>query len=983
MDGERTLGPDEASAPSDRELHSLGRYVVLRPIGSGGMGAVYIAYDPELDRKVALKLLHGETSPQRRRALLMEAQAMAKLAHPNVAAVHDVGEHEQAVYMAMELVEGVTLRAWLADERRSWRQILEPFIEAGRGLEAAHARGLIHRDFKPDNVMISKAGRAVVLDFGLARPTRGAASQGIDDESLSGAVLAEATVGRVSGTPAYMAPEQSMASELTAAVDQFAFCVSLWEALYGERPFEGPTYARMLANISDGRVRRPRSKRRAPRWLERCLLRGLRPDAEQRWASMTRLLSALERGRDRWRWQVGMVGVLTAAVPLGVGVERDRRREREHEKRVAACTAEGEAILEVWNDGARARLRSGLLATGASFAEDSVATLTPWLDDYAETWKNGRFEVCLHTTVDGDWSNDESERALWCLEDRQLQLEATVDQISAGDAKAARRAVRLASYLDPVEPCLDVKLLEGLPAPPRELRDEIRGVRARLIETDRLRHRGHQAEALEEATAARTLAEDLGWPPLRASARFTEGRCLFEADRLAEADLVLTDAYFDATTVGSIEVAFRAARSLVTVNNAHRRFREAMIWSRHADAVAKDKVDPGRLDEAEGHYVLATTHAGLGDEAARLEAAEHALELRTQTLGESHPITAAAQGELASAYVQQGRSEDALRLARQAHDTWLEAVGPAHPRTVGAAERCMETALALGRPQEALPYAERNVAVYENPDANNESRLGDAVYRLGLVYQEARRFRDAAHAFERATAIFKDVYGTESRRVVAGLIHTCNALRKRGLHDLATSKCEEATEVAQGLSRNREEALAWALESLASVRLSLGRPDEALALRLDALAKREAALGSKHAALVVPLGVLGDAQVLTDRRDEARDSYQRALDIGDETMGAEDKRLVRPLCGLSEVLLSSEGETGALALARRAAAISERRYIRPPLSSRATFALARALDADDGPSDEARALARRAREGYASVDWASKVDEIDAWLADR
>ncbi|MEM6293696.1 MAG: serine/threonine-protein kinase [Myxococcota bacterium] len=714
LDAELTLDPWGVKKPARTPAReALGRYVVLRTLGQGAMGTVYLAFDPELDRKVALKLLHGETSPRRARALLREAQAMAKLSHPNVVGVHDVGEHEGAVYLAMEFVEGVTLRAWLASERRHWRDIVDVFLDAGRGLEAAHRRGLVHRDFKPDNVMVSADGRARVMDFGLARPTSEPTEAFEPGEGVSSSRLDETLPGRVAGTPAYMAPEQTLAEELSSAADQFAFCVTLWEGLCGERPYDGPSYPELLRSLSEGRIRKPPANRRPPRWLERALRRGLRPEPSARWPSMAALMEALERGRKRWRWQAGIAVAALVAIPLGVSQQRRHRADKTRREAVAACEAQGAAIRSVWNEDARQRVRAGLRATGASFAEPSADVFEPWLDDYADVWARGRTQACLHATVDEDWSSERSDRSMWCFEDRQLQLEATVDQISTGDAKAARRAVRLVSYLDPADACLDPILLERLPAPPFELRDRIRSIRVALVDIDRLRHRGEYVDALSAAEVVRADAAALGWPPLYASARMIEGRCLHENGRNDEADAVLTDAYFDAIDAGSVEVAFRAARTLMRVNTSLERYRPAQAWGRHADAVSAGKVDRGGLDEAEGHYLSIAVDLGLGNPDEAIQHGELAIEQRTRTLGDAHPITAAAHRNLGLAYLELGRAEDALVMLDRAYRVWVDAVGSEHPHIGSMMSRQAEAMALLSREDEALALVTKALAVQE------------------------------------------------------------------------------------------------------------------------------------------------------------------------------------------------------------------------------------------------------------------------------
>ena len=302
--------PTEAGAAA-LPIRALGRYVVERELGSGGMGLVYAAYDPELGRKVALKLVRprasGKMGPSEGRArLLREAQAMAQLTHPNVIAIHDVGTFGDQVFIAMEYVEGSTLSDWLAAEKRTWPEIVNLFVQAGRGLAAAHAKNILHRDFKPDNVWVGEDGRARVLDFGLARATRTESGEsqspvaqpaGERRSSAGIAVLGAAVTepGRFLGTPPYMPPEQLIGELGDARTDQFSFCVALYQALYGELPFTGESVAALLDEIKRRRIKEPPKSSRVPSWLRRVLLRGLSPDRADRYESMERLLDELAR----------------------------------------------------------------------------------------------------------------------------------------------------------------------------------------------------------------------------------------------------------------------------------------------------------------------------------------------------------------------------------------------------------------------------------------------------------------------------------------------------------------------------------------------------------------------------------------------------------------------------------------------------------------------------------------------------------------
>jgi formylglycine-generating enzyme required for sulfatase activity len=326
----------------------IGRYLIIERVGSGAMGVVYGAYDPELDRKIALKVLKGSEVGQEdaaRARLLREAKAMARLAHPNVIAVHDVGIFNGQVFLAMEFLGGATLKSWLGARPRHWREVLDVFVAAGRGLAAAHAAGLVHRDFKPDNVLLDKEGRPRVVDFGLARD---AASPGDgdgdgDDGAGADAIRSAPTpaasnnhletltrTGAIMGTPAYMAPEQIAGDAIDERTDQFSFCVALYEALYGERPFRGESLLRLLHNVTEGALQPTPEDREVPAWIRRAVLRGLRADPAQRWPSMAPLIAALQDDpASRHRRRLVAAAVVTLVVGSAVAMAQVVRHRQE------------------------------------------------------------------------------------------------------------------------------------------------------------------------------------------------------------------------------------------------------------------------------------------------------------------------------------------------------------------------------------------------------------------------------------------------------------------------------------------------------------------------------------------------------------------------------------------------------------------------------------------------------------------------------
>jgi serine/threonine protein kinase/predicted Zn-dependent peptidase len=298
----------------------IGRYTIVRTLGAGGMGVVYEAYDADLDRAVALKVLRTELDrdPERRDWLMREAKALAKLSHPNVVHVYEVGRHEEQVYLAMELVAGQTFRDWVDDDALAWSEIVAKYVQAGHGLIAAHEAGVVHRDFKPDNVLLGKDGRARVLDFGLARPDLDTTTHEIEvaeSSSADGEYDDPTMTATIVGTPAYMDPQRLMGYRADHSSDQFAFCVALYEALHGRRPYEGASSIELLESMREGALAPSKGKRgRVPWRLHEAITRGLAFSPGDRHTDMRALVSALERAarKPRVGW-MSLAGVAAAA----------------------------------------------------------------------------------------------------------------------------------------------------------------------------------------------------------------------------------------------------------------------------------------------------------------------------------------------------------------------------------------------------------------------------------------------------------------------------------------------------------------------------------------------------------------------------------------------------------------------------------------------------------------------------------------------
>jgi formylglycine-generating enzyme required for sulfatase activity/predicted Ser/Thr protein kinase len=473
-----SIAPDEPASPATNELASdsgaetapsdagdevlsvgacVGRYIVVEKLGSGAMGVVYAAYDPKLDRKVALKLLRprGRGDQARRTARLeREAQAVAKLSHANVVGIFDVLVHEERLVLAMEYLAGGTLTSWLATQKRPWREILTMFVEVGHGLAAAHAEGQIHRDFKPDNVLLDKNGVPKVVDFGLVRmrsttnahPIAPASDEADTDDDAPVDDSARLTrTGAIAGTPAYMAPEQFMDGAVDARTDQFAFCVALFEALYGERPFVGNNIVALAESVTAGRVRTLPRNAEVPGWVRACLIRGLAVNPNDRFPDLDELVATLATdpiARRRRR----VLAAAAATVVVGGALMTLRyvgAKRREVDQQVAEHVAVANAALA---EAAAKRADAKVLRDRAFAAFDGYAR-----DAGEQIWSQG---LAATRAADADYKRgiQRLEAAATLEPRRELKdriADALVDYIQIeGQAPDERDAIRrrLAAY---------------------------------------------------------------------------------------------------------------------------------------------------------------------------------------------------------------------------------------------------------------------------------------------------------------------------------------------------------------------------------------------------------------------------------------------------------------------------------------------------------------------------------------------------------
>lgn len=424
----------------------VGRFVVLDLLGTGGMGVVYTAYDPELDRKVALKLLHppreGEGDEPK---LLAEAQVMARINHANVIAVYEVGTHRNQVFAAMELIEGTTLRRWMTEQTRSWRQIVDVFVLAGDGLAAAHTAGVVHRDFKPENVLLGDDGRVKVSDFGLA--TASPAARG----------------AHIAGTPGYVSVEQLEGLGADERSDQFSFCIALHEALHGSRPFSARSLDDLVTEVRRGPDLEG-ARRTVPPWLNRVVRRGLALAPEERYPSMRALTAdirrtiAVRRTRPRVAAAVATLALVTGALALAM----DRRTGTTR----PSCADAADRLTGVWDSARRDAVRSAFLGTASPSAAAEYARAADLIDRYAAAWTTIRTEICEASDSRRESSAPLHDLRMACLDRARIQLRALSDVLVAADLDTVREAAAAAAALPPLDACSDADALRAIVSPP-------------------------------------------------------------------------------------------------------------------------------------------------------------------------------------------------------------------------------------------------------------------------------------------------------------------------------------------------------------------------------------------------------------------------------------------------------------------------------------------------------------------------------------
>jgi len=874
----QSISQHSSSSTSASRGADMSRFMIIDELGAGGMGVVFSAYDPELDRKLAIKVLRpdvwkGKAVGEGKRRLMREAQAMGKLSHPHVITVYEVGHADDGgVFVAMEYVDGGTLLDWMKP-RRKWREVVDKFTKAGRGLAAAHAAGLVHRDFKPDNVLIGSDGRVRVTDFGLVATigqTALATSEPDIDVELSPAPHLNSSLtreGAVLGTPRYMAPEQHLGASVDASADQFSFCVALYQALYGKLPYKGRDYAAVREAIVSGNLESAPRGTDVPRHLARLLKRGLSVNPADRYPSMDALLRDLSYDpavRSK-RIVAGVVVASLAGIAL-YGFARNKGGATADK-----CPVPEAKFDDVWDSNAKARMKARFSQTSAPFAAESFDRAAKLLDSYKSRWLASRVDTCEATRVRGEQSPALLDLRMSCLDQRLGEFKALTTLLATGaDSKLVASSAEAVYRLPNLDQCKNSVALTAAPPLPNDdaSRERIRLLRSQLSEVRALRSAGKIKHALRLAKSVANGARSVAYKPIQAEALLAlgqlelrggqptaAGKTLVSAANAAAAaknDEAVAHAWLDLIYVrGYLQVRDAEATALVQSARAAitRAGGSVELRARLLARIALLAGQKGKLDDAvttygkaikliedkhgKNHFSLvalvhnvALVHRNRGEFAEARAAFARELQIITTAFGARHPERADAISGLGIVLGREGRHADAEKHYRQALKIQQGALGKDNPLV---AQSLNNVGLALGsqgKLEKARTFHQQALVVWRKALGNEHPNTTRPLLSLGIIAELQKRYDDAEKHLEEAVNVYAAAKRLNSPRLLEFLHRLAGLALIKKRYAKADELCKRS--LANQATRSPHAGLLIeSLQCMAKAALGLKQPAQA------------------------------------------------------------------------------------------------------------------------------------------------------------
>ncbi len=837
--------PPEGTLPRESEMgalergSALGRYIVLSKLGGGGMGVVYAAYDPELDRKVAVKLLRVSAADKAkdqgmRERLLREAQAMARLSHPNVVSVYELGTLGERVFIAMEYVSGRTLTEWLKEKERAAREVLEVFIQAGKGLAAAHAAGLVHRDFKPDNVLIGADGQVKVLDFGLARAAEVEGNEPtlppwLEARGLTSPRTLEARLtrtGALLGTPAYMAPEQLLGKPTDARTDQFSFCVALYEALYKQRPFEGDSAETLAHKIAKGDVKEPPKSGHVARWIRHILLRALKANPDERYPSMEPLLLQLSKDpRASRRRALAIASAMLALAAMAMSYRLVVYRQSH------LCKGGEQKLWGVWDRERKRAVEASFLASGASFAPDAFAYVDRSLDKYAQTWIRVHTDACEATRRRGDQSEELLDLRMQCLLQRRAELDALVELFVAADGKLVQGSAKAAEALTPLDHCSNAEALKAPVKPPADptTRAKVEEMKKSLAKATALLDAGKYSEGLPLATELVDQAKTIHYRSMEAEALHLLGRFQYSTGNYKSAEQSVSAAILAAEAGRHDAILAQAWTTLVSIGIKQDKYQQAHDWANHAFA-AIERVGGSDRFLASLFDALGTLFDKQGQYEQALVYYRRGLALFEKLFGSEHNDTASLLGNTGTALAHLGKRDEALDHTRRALAIREKVLGPTHPDIAYLINNLGISLQQQGKYEEARQLFERALAIKKKALGASHPDVASGLNSLGVIYTRLGQYDEALAHLQQSLAIIEKALGPTHSNVGRSLVNIGFCFTLKGNHEQALGSYRRALTILEAALGPEHPDLARALTGIGREYIDLHVPQKGIAL---------------------------------------------------------------------------------------------------------------------------------------------------------